>query len=501
LGIIKQQSIQSTLFVYIGVFIGFFNAALLMPNLLTPEQKGLLDFVNSLSSIFASICVLGLPFVTLKYFPGFRDHSTSHNSYFTIIFIITIIGFLIGTLVFLTTQDWLIGAKNTAKSFPNFMVFFIMVFTAQLVFINFDPYIRALYNVVLGILLENVFVKGFILLTLLLFAVKKFDFQYVFFLYCLGLSLPGIIIAFYLLLKVDFRFHLDTFHQKAKGLYGEMRSVAFYGLLGSLGSIVVMNIDRIMLGNMNGLEATGIYSTAFFFGLFIVKPSIGLRRVSGVVISDAWKNNDMKAIQEVYYKSCLNQLILSIYLFLAIWLSIDFMYELIRPEYAVGKYVVLFIGFAQVIEMATGTNYEVLVTSKYYKYNAYFLVLLFTLVIALNYMLIPKYGINGAAFASLVAMALNNLLRFLFLYWKFKLQPFNLKFLVVIAIGLAIFALMTFIVPSIPNEDQNKLFSVGNAVLFSTLITILFWPIIYFLKISPEINLMVDKTVKRFIVK
>jgi len=193
-----------------------------------------------------------------------------------------------------------------------------------------------------------------------------------------------------------------------------------------------------MLGNMNGLEATGIYSTAFFFGLFIVKPSIGLRRVSGVVISDAWKNNDMKAIQEVYYKSCLNQLVISIYLFLAIWLSIDFMYELIRPEYAVGKYVVLFIGIAQVIEMATGTNYEVIVTSKYYKYNAYFLVLLFILVIGLNFLLIPKYGINGAAFASLVAMAVNNLMRFLFLYWKFKLQPFNSKFLVVIFIGVAI---------------------------------------------------------------
>jgi O-antigen/teichoic acid export membrane protein len=499
LGIIKQQSIKSTLFVYIGVFIGFFNAALLMPNLLSPEQKGLLDFINSLTSIFASICVLGLPFVTLKYFPKFRDHSNSHNSYFTIIALVSAVGFLIGTVVFLFGQDWLIGAKNTAKSFPNFMLFFIMVFAAQLVFINFDPYIRALYNVVLGILLENVFVKGFILIALLLFYFLKFDFQLVFFLYCLGLSLPGIFIAIYLLFKVDFKFHLNTFHQKANDWYVEMKSVAFYGLLASLGSIVVMNIDRIMLGNMNGLEATGIYSTAFFFGLFIVKPSIGLRRVSGVVISDAWKNNDLKAIQEVYYKSCLNQLVISIYLFLAIWLSIDFMYELIRPEYAVGKYVVLFIGIAQVIEMATGTNYEVLVTSKYYKYNAYFLVLLFALVIGLNYLMIPTYGINGAAFASLIAMALNNLLRFLFLYWKFKLQPFNSKFLVVIAIGFAIYALMTFVVPSIPNAENLKLYSVANAVLFSSLITLLFWPIIYILKISPEINLMVDKTIKRFV--
>ena len=120
MGVIKKQSIQSTILVYIGVFIGFFNAAILMPNLLSAEQKGLLDFLNSLSSIFAAICTLGLPFVTLKLFPKFRDNTSGHNSFFTIVVIVSIVGFLLGLGIFLATKELLISPKNSARGFPYF---------------------------------------------------------------------------------------------------------------------------------------------------------------------------------------------------------------------------------------------------------------------------------------------------------------------------------------------------------------------------------------------
>src|SRR5690606_10898250 len=115
----------------------------------------------------------------------------------------------------------------------------------------------------------------------------------------------------------------------------------------------------------------------------------------------------------VYRKSCINQLLIGLLLFIGIWANIDNIFKMLPAGFEVGKYVILFISLGYLIEMSTGLNGVILSTSKYYKYDSYFFIALIFITITSNYFLIPIWGITGSAIASALTLLFFNLFRFL----------------------------------------------------------------------------------------
>jgi len=66
------------------------------------------------------------------------------------------------------------------------------------------------------------------------------------------------------------------------------------------------------------------------------------------------------------------------------------------------------------------------------RYNLYTTVMTLIINVILNYLLIPVYGIYGAAVASLVSFSLVNILKLLFLYKELKIHPYYFDFVKVI---------------------------------------------------------------------
>ena len=483
MGIIRTQAIKSTVFIYLGVFLGFLNAAVLMPFLLTTEEIGLISLLAAYSNVFSNVFAFGLPLITIKLFPKFRESVGSyHNGFFSFSAAMTIIGAASGIVVFLLIKDVLISGKNSAGQFAPFIYTFIVLFILRLTFKNFDPLIRMLYNTVLGSFTENFLLKFIISGTLVLFwLIQDYDFTILFILYAFALCSPGIVSLFYLIKEGEINFEFSKFKKHAAKLKKEMASLGLYGLLGSAGGIIVLEVDKMMVGNLLGTSETGIYTTAFFFGLFVSIPSKGIKRVSAVVVADAWHSEDLTTIKSVYYKSCLNQFLFATYLFLGVWLNIDYIFEILPKEYSLGKYVVLFVGLAQVFDMLTGTNNEIISSSKHYRWNTYFTASLILLVVLLNYLLIPIYGITGAGLASCLAIMAINIGRYIFLNRILKYQPFDLKILIILICGLVCYALGTFFIPELSNPYLNIL-------LQGSVLTLIYWPVLLVLKISEDVD-------------
>ncbi|WP_374165855.1 polysaccharide biosynthesis C-terminal domain-containing protein [Arcticibacter sp. MXS-1] len=156
---------------------------------------------------------------------------------------------------------------------------------------------------------------------------------------------------------------------------------------------------------------------------------------------------------------------------------------MIPPEYAAGKYVIFFVSLGGLIDMATGMNGMILATSKYYKYDTYFFLGLIFLTVAANYVFIPKWGITGAAAASALTTLLFNLYRYLFIWKKFGLQPFDLKNFYILAVGLSILFLVQYL-PVMP--------LLADIVIRSGLITLAYTGLLYMLHIVPEMNETID---------
>ena len=177
MGIIKRQTIQSTVLTYVGVAIGFLNSAILLPRWFDPEQVGLLSFLNSLTSIVATVATFGIPLITIKMFPVFRSDEMKHNGFFAVTLIMSILGIGSGILFYFLFKNQLISDKNAAGSYAYFALFFCIIFASRVLFRNFDAYVKMLYKTVIGTLLNEVGVKLLIILSLLGWELYRFDFD------------------------------------------------------------------------------------------------------------------------------------------------------------------------------------------------------------------------------------------------------------------------------------------------------------------------------------
>jgi O-antigen/teichoic acid export membrane protein len=490
LGIIKKQSISGTIYSYLGVVLGFITIGLLYPKIFSTEEVGLLRILVSYAVLFSQFAGLGINSVTIKLFPYFRDYNRKHHGYLGLVMLVSLLGLILSLSAFLIFKPAILNnAQEETDLFNNYFYYVIPMIIATLLFNAFDTYYRVLYNAVKGIIYKEVIQRVLILMVIVLYFLKVVDFHTTVIFYTIAIVLPTILLFFSLIynkqlfLKPDFKFI-------SKDLSRQMMSVGLFGIISSFSGVLVLNIDIIMVERMLGLSEAGIYTITFFFGTLILVPLRTMGKIGSVVIADAWKRNDIQSIEEIYKKSSISLSVLGILMFIGIWGNIDNVFSLIKDDYLPGKMVVFYIGMANLFDISLGVSPQIIVNSKYYKYLSYFLFGFAIFLIVTNLLLIPIYGIVGAAIASLISKLLFNAVKFGFIYKKFGIQPFSLKFIYLILIGLATYFISTLL-PQLPNY-------IFDFFVRSILITVVFVVPVYFLRISDDINSKIGDFVKRF---
>jgi O-antigen/teichoic acid export membrane protein len=479
MGIIKKQAITGTFFSYLGVALGFISTGLLFPRFLTKEQIGLLNVLVAYSLIFSQFGTLGINSVTNRFFTFYRNPQKAHNGYFRFLMVVFIVGsILISALIFALKPELVANNQEKSALFVEYInwLFPLSIFT--LLYLILDTYNKLLYDAVLGLLLKEFIQRVFILLFLVVFILQFYTFNSFVYGYIFAFCIPAIYLLYHLARKNAVSF--KPFNRSERTSWKEIRTVAIFGIIGGMSTIAISSIDRIMVNKFEGLDGTGVYSIAFYFGTLVLIPSRALIKISTPIIADAWKNSDLKTIAEVYSKSCINQFTIAAFLFLLIWLNVDNIFQVVSPEFASGKFVIFFIGLANVIEMGTGVNQMVIATSKYFRYQTYLILFFSILVIVTNWWLIPIYGITGAAIATTMSVAIVNLTRYLFLLIKFKLQPFSTNYLKVFIIIALVLGLI-HLAPSLPA-------TIPDMLLKTTVISIVFGSLTLWWKVSSDFN-------------
>jgi O-antigen/teichoic acid export membrane protein len=275
-----------------------------------------------------------------------------------------------------------------------------------------------------------------------------------------------------------------------KELRTEIFKLSFYSILSGSAGALISNIDTIMVNDKLGLHQTGIYGIAFYFGSIINIPARSLSRIATSVVSETFKKNDLNAIQRLYNKSCNNQLLIGLLLFIGIWSNIDNIMHLLPKEYAEGKNVILFISAGYLVDMGTGINTVILLTSKHYRVDSLFMFFIVGVTILANYLLIPVYGITGSAIATAITISGYNLLRWMFLFVKYKLQPYDANTIKLLLIATVSF-LPGYFMPQIPSL-------IADITVRSLLVGGLFLIMTLKFEAAPEFNNKIRKNLKRF---
>ncbi len=480
MGIIEKQTIKGSFFSYLGVAFGFVTVGLLWPKFLEPEEIGVINFLVAGSAILAHIASLGINSVSIRLFPFFRDPDKRHNGFLALALIFAAVGSILILIYYILFKDNIVE-NNLEKSFlvANYAYFIVPFTIATLLYNLFDSLHRVTYNAVIGVFVKEFLFRALNLVLIILYAWFTLKFSFFLNLYYILFTLPALVLIIALIRNHQFNMAPNLAFIK-KDLWRSIADVSMFGLLGGMGTIAISNIDKIMINRFIGLEATGIYSIAFLFGTIITLPSRPLSKIATTIIAESWKDNDIQTIKTIYSKSCLNQFIFGGMVFLLVWLNIDLVFMIIPETYEAGKYVILFMALAGVIEMATGLNGIIIATSRYYRYQSMFIFFLLLLVIVTNIIFIPIYGITGAALASLLSTIVYNIVRAGFLYIKFRMQPFNYRFLIILAAILT-----TFFVGNYLQSIENWLI---RTVLICSAILLLYLVPILALRISGDIN-------------
>lgn len=335
--------------------------------------------------------------------------------------------------------------------------------------------------------LKEVFARLLTSVSIVLYIFKWVDFSGFVFLFILSFSAPAFVLALYLLIKGEFVLRLPRLYL-LKQLKKPIINISAVGLLTGFGNVAILQIDKFMLNKFLDLSAVGIYSITFYFAAMVLLPSRSINRIATIVLSESWKNKDYSNILSIYTKSTITQFILGFYILVGLWVNIDNIMAVIGSEFEDGRYVILFIGITNLLIMLSGVNQAIIATSKKYYYSFIFVFIMLFVIVLTNWIFIPKYGILGAAIASFISVSFNFILRYFFVLKNFKLQPYNYNHLIILAIGLVSY----FICIQIPSVSNPYL----DVIIKGTGITLVFIPMVYFSKVSEDINKKADQLLK-----
>lgn len=487
MGLIQKQSLSGTIYSYIGVILGFVTTGLLWPRIFSETEVGLMRILVSYAVLFSQFASLGINSISVKLFPFFRTNDGKHHGFLGLTSLISIAGLIISIALYVLMKSWIIDPEKAGSQlFDDYYYYIIPLIFFTLFFNLFDTYFRVLYNAVIGVVYKEVVQRVMILAVIVAFYFQWIDFHQTIIYYCIAIILPTVFIMISLLIKGEFSLKPD-FNFISPGLRKEMIDVGFFGIIAGFSGVLVLNIDVIMVERMIDLKAAGIYTITFFFGSLILVPMRSMGKISSVVIAEAWKANNLKLIDDIYKKSSISLSVIGFLLFIGLWANIDNVFMMIGEKYISGKYVILFLGIANLTDIALGVSPQIILNSKHYRYLSYYLLIFVVLLVISNLIFIPIFGLLGAAVASLVSKIIYNLIKFLFLYRTYHLQPFDRNYLKLLAISIVVYS-ASLLIPQFPNF-------IIDIMVRSLSMLILFTGFIYFSRVSPEANQRIQSVI------
>jgi O-antigen/teichoic acid export membrane protein len=496
MGVIARQSFKSGIVTYLGIVLGMMNTVLFYPYFLTVEQIGVLSFIAQVSVLFMPFILLGFSNVLVRYFAYYQDSKDSRNYFYS--FLILVVS--ISTLVFVLS--YLFFFKRIETHFQDDIeiskvTLLVLMGVASIMPITeiFQQYCSSYKRTAVPSMLNQLykFITPFLAGGYFL-GWYSFDFVLIgVFVYYLSLA---IVYKVYLNKLEKLQFKLPKINELvADSKMKPMFAYAIFGLVGGLGYSFSNQIDILMLTDMSGTYQTGIYSWAFNIANSISTPLTLIAAIAMPLIAAHWKHNDLEAIKKIYKQSSSTLFVISLGLFFAVLIGIDDLFALMPKgdKFAASKTTFIILGSAKLIDLAAGLNNQIITMSKHYLYNVLFMIVTALINVFLNWLFIPMYGLEGCAYATLISIFMFNLIKLVFIQVKFKMQPLNIKMLATLFIGLALW----YAILHMPHFNHHLV----NLAFYSILFLFVYSFINYKLKLSPEINVFINKQLIRIGIK
>lgn len=445
MGVIQKQGIQNTIISYIGIIIGFVNVLILQPTMLSPDELGLTRILYSTATLLGTIFPLGLNGVTIKFLPQFRDSQNGNKGFLGFLLLISLAFSIIMFLTLFLFKDRIIQKYVTNSPLFVEYIYYVLPLTLAVGFISIiNVYFFAQFRSTLPSFLNEIYIRILIIILISCYYIKVIPFEWFMRLYLLVFISQLILLLFFVFKDEIKSFSIDwsVFNQhKIKELLAFSLTMA----LATIASIALRNIDVLIIGIYLPLSNIAVYTIAVTIAGIVEAPSTALGKIADSKISNAFAMNNLNEISEIYSKSTRILMFIGFLLFTLIVTNLNDLLTFLPVMYQQGETVIIIVSLSALFNMMTGINSSIIFYSNKHKQGTVLLLVLIVSSVILNIILIPKYGIIGAAIATSLNLLLYNFFKLLMIYYYFKLQPFGNYVWKIVAVSLICFTSCNFI--------------------------------------------------------
>jgi len=437
MGIIFRQGIKNNIITYVGVLLGFLSILVIQPIVLKPDELGLLRLLFSVSALFASMYPLGLNSFTLKYFPYIKNHEQGHHGYLGFLLITSLVLFTIGAFVLYFFQPMIIAKYPDSAAFvEQFNYVYPLSFFLGL-FSMLSSYSSALYKTTFPSFLNDIFYRVLIISVLGLYYMKFISFDVVIFVYVFAYLFLVVAVFVYLTRTDVVRVRVNWGVFKTINIREAVRFTVVMSIV-TVSSLSLRSIDAVFIGSYLNLTAVAVYTVSWTVASMIDVPGTSLSKIVVPQMSEAFKNGHHEQAKSIYYQTNRFCVLAGAFLFLCVYTNAHSILALLPAKYAEGEWVMRICAFGSFVNMMFGLNTNILQLSKYYFTGYMVVVALAVLSAGSNIILIPRFGIEGAAMSTALSLIVINITSFLYVRKHFGFQPFKKADGVVILITLLI---------------------------------------------------------------
>ena len=487
MGIIKRQSLKTSIVNYFGVLIGVIFMVFIFPHLINADYLGLIILLQNLTYMLVPLPTLGLSFVLLRFYSSWKNSEmTSHFNSFSLLLMAIALTFF--AIAFYLLRD--LAIDNYKERSPLFIPYYFLVI--PLVIIQsysqyIETYATAKLRVAVPAFLREIVTRILLITLVFLFACDMLTVNQFYYGFVIVYLLAFLILVFYSIRKLHFRASNAQLFVRNKSYHAQLKYAGGMLLL-LLFTNVANFVDGIFLSAYLGLGALGIYARPLLLGQMIQVPYRAISLISIPIIREAIVDNNITKVRELNASISINLLFIGCFLFSLLISNVDNIFSLFPAEYVIAKDVLYIIALGRLFDMAFGLNSEILNYSKYYKALVLFSSIMMCITILGNAFLIPHFGLNGAAAAVTISLVIFNLMKTWLIWKKFRFHCFSKHYVTLILLSLSTIGILHFIPTFQFIHHHMFLNSLINIAFKSTIVAILFITPAYLLNISPDFN-------------
>ena len=492
MGVIAKQSIRGTIVTYLGIAVGIFTTFVVLTRFLSQEEIGLARVLVDAATLFIGLAQLGTNASIIRFFPYFHEKETDedHGFFFWAI-VVPFFGFLFALIYWACQAPLASWFGDKSPKFVEYYYFVLPIAFFMLYQTIFETTCNVLMRIVVPRGVRELGVRIGLLALYLLYAKDVLSLDGFVIGLCLNYAIAALINICYFFSLKRIRLRPDWSFLKAnKALVKRYLTYTGFLIVSALTTVLAPIISSLFITAEMGLDSTGIFAIATYIAVMVSIPNRSVAAIASPQLARAIKEQNHEECSHLIQQVTRNMLLIGGFILLTIWINIDLIFHILPngADYIAAKNVVLILGLSQLILGTFSVCLNTLNYSRYYAFSLLFSIILTTGSILLNYHLVPRHGMIGAATSNLLSYGIYYLLIVITIVPLCRLKVIDKRWWLIAVLLVAIFGLNWCWQQYLPHFNIWVDSMVRSAVLLGGGCLIA-----YKAQLSPEINQQINK--------